>query len=442
MKNRLKTIIASIFTSYLSIILLGCGKETPDNSHKTVHIKYEKKQYTLYRNGKPFFIKGAAGFTNLKKLKEAGGNTIRTWDTTHLQAILDEAKIYDIAVVVGLPMPMNNDGDWFYKNDELIATQYKRYSSFINKYKNHPSLLCWCLGNELAFPNKPRFLSFYRVFNNLVNMIHQNDPNHLVTTTITNFQRKNIFHIKFRTNIDFISFNIFGKLKDLRKDLEDFEWLWDGPFLITEWGIDGPWYPHEHTAWRAFIENTSTKKAEQYLWIYRHDMPVENPRLLGSLVFYWGHKQENTPTWFSLFDENGASSEAVGTMKYIWTSTYPTHKAPQIRYMVVDGKGARDNLIYQPNANATAKLLLMDKADTTGLTYQWQVLPEDWFQVNDIYSTKKVKPIENVFIKQSKTTVVFRTPPKEGPYRIYVSVYDKHGNFATCNTPFYVVDNK
>ena len=30
----------------------------------------------------------------------------------------------------------------------------------------------------------------------------------------------------------------------------------------------------------------------------------------------------------------------------------------------------------------------------------------------------------------------FKVPSKEGPYRIFATVYDKAGNFATCNTPF------
>ncbi len=442
MKYRFKPNLYHVFVSFFLLLLGACTGEKKDISIGTVHINYSNGKYTLIRNGKPFLIKGASGYTNLKKLKESGGNTIRTWDTTNLEAVLNEAKHYDIAVIVGLPMPMNEYGDWFYKNDSLINSQYQRYAKLINKFKNHPSVLMWCLGNELSFPNKPKFLSFYKVFNNLIDMIHQNDPNHLVTTTMTNFQKKNIFHIKYRTNIDFISFNVFGKLKDIRADLKDFEWLWDGPFLITEWGIDGPWTNHEHTAWKAYIENTSTKKAEHYLSIYKTQMPVENPRYLGSLVFYWGHKQENTSTWFSFFDENGAASEAVGTMQYIWTSKYPEHKAPQLRYMLVDNKGARENLLYKPNTIASAKLLLLNNVDSTGLQFKWEVLPEDWYQVNNLYGLKKMKPIQNTILKEKNNTVQFRVPSKEGPYRIYVSVYDQYGNFATCNTPFYVVDNK
>lgn len=421
--------------------VVACDSKKTNKLNRRVFIEYKNDKYTIKRDGKPFLIKGAAGFTNLKALKNAGGNTIRTWDTTNLSAILNEAEVNNLAVIVGLPMPDNEQMDVFYNNPQQVAIQYKRYENLVHKYKNHPSLLFWCLGNELSFPHKPKYNSFYKSFNNLVKMIHRVDTNHLVTTTMVNFQRKNIFNIKFRTDIDFISFNIFGRLKDLEKDLEDFEWFWDGPFLITEWGIDGPWATTEHTVWGGYIENTSTKKAEQYLSIYKKYMPDKNPRFLGSMVFYWGQKQEYTPTWFSLFAENGAASEVVGTMQYIWTSQKSALKAPQINFMLVDKKGARDNILFTPNKLISAEVLMnTQESESKGLSFSWEILPEDWFKENDTYGIKRPKDIKGLFVEQNTSKVIFKTPLKEGPYRIYVKVYDQHGQFASCNTPFYVIE--
>lgn len=272
-------------------------------------------------------------------------------------------------------------------------------------------------------------------------MIHRVDPNHPVTTTMVNFQRQNVINIKLRTNIDLICFNTFGNLNKFNNALKGFDWFWKGPYLITEWGIDGPWTDHEQTAWGAYIENTSTKKAEQYLAIYKQSMPVTDPRFLGSLVFYWGHKQETTPTWFSFFDRDSAATEALSAMQSIWTHSVAPHTAPQIEYMLVDGKGARDNLLYGANAPVSARVL-MANADTAGLTYQWQVLPEDWYKINNMNNERELQPIKNLFISQKGADVVFKAPVKEGPYRVFVSVYNKNGAFATCNTPFYVIADK
>ena len=415
----------------------GCNQ---NNRNRAVCIKYQNGRYTFYRNGHPFFIKGASGSTNLKVLAESGGNTIRIWDTTNMHSILDSAQKYHLAVVVGLPMPDNSFNNDFYNNDTAVNTHYKRLTAVVNQYKHHPALLSWCLGNELAFPYKPQYNTFYQAFNRIVDMIHHDDPDHPVTTTIMTFQKKNIANIRIRTNIDFISFNIFGAIQSLKKDLNDFAWFWKGPFLITEWGIEGPWVKSEENAWGAYVENTSLKKAEQYLDIYQKYMPKDNPRFLGSLVFYWGHKQELTPTWFSFFDENGARTEAVNTMQYIWTGKQPKVHAPPVKFMLIDDKGGKDNLLFKPGSIAGGKLYVYHN-DTANLSYRWELLKEDWYKINGQHSTQKPAPLKNSFIENNGTSVKFKTPEKEGPYRLYVYAYNKQGYFATCNIPFYVVNN-
>ncbi|HEK20261.1 MAG: hypothetical protein C0191_05185 [Mucilaginibacter sp.] len=404
-----------------------------------VYIKQEGSRYLLYRDGEPFFVKGASGFTNLKQLRNAGGNTIRVWDTLNLASILDSAQANHLAVIVGLPLPASESIDDFY-NTPKADLYRKKITGIVERFKNHPALLAWCLGNELSFPYKPKYNSFYKVFNGLVDMIHQNDPRHPVTTTIMAFQKKNIISIKLRTKIDFISFNIFGSIQTLKQDLEDFKWFWDGPFLLTEWGIEGPWITEDQNAWGAYIENTSTKKAEQYLTNYQKYMPVNNPRFLGSMVFYWGQKQELTPTWFSLFDENGAETEAVEVMQYIWTGKKTTHKAPILKYMLLDDKGGKDNIILKADS-VTKSRVYFANLDTTGLTFKWKIFAEDWFKPTGIFSDKKPREITNLIIKRNGSELSFKVPDKEGPYRILVYVYNKSGAFATANTPFYVLKN-
>jgi hypothetical protein len=417
----------------------GCKDNGAATHSKKVFIRSENGKYILYRDGKPFQIKGASGFTNLKTLKEAGGNTIRTWDTTNISSILNEAEANHLGVVVGLPMPDNGEMDIFYNRPEQVKKQFDDYSALVNKYKDHPAVLFWCVGNELPFPYKLSYSNFYKSFNSIVDMIHMKDPNHPVTTTVLNVQEKNIINIKLRTNIDFLSFNIFGAIRTLKQDLKDLEWIWKGPFLITEWGIDGPWNSYQQTAWAAYIENTSTKNAELLLKRYRQFMPVDDPRFLGSLIFYWGEKQETTKTWFSLFDEHGAASEAVDVMQYIWTSKWPERYAPKIKYMLLEDKGARDNIILNPSETVSAKLFL-DQADTLGLSYTWEIQPEDWYKISGANNTKKIRPIENLMISQGHSKTTLRTPAKEGPYRLFVFVKDKFGRFSSCNTPFYVVE--
>ncbi|HEY9195037.1 MAG TPA: hypothetical protein VIM77_02190, partial [Mucilaginibacter sp.] len=111
-----------------------------------VSIRYNNGAYTIYRFGKPFMVKGAAGTSYLKELKEAGGNTIRTWDTVGLAKILADAQANDIAVVVGLPMPYNDDMAAFYDNDAKVKAQFEKYRQLVARYKTSKAVLFWCLG--------------------------------------------------------------------------------------------------------------------------------------------------------------------------------------------------------------------------------------------------------------------------------------------------------
>ncbi|PUZ22591.1 hypothetical protein DCC81_19335 [Chitinophaga parva] len=410
-----------------------------DPSKRSVCIRYEDGKYTLYRFGKPFLVKGGAGTTHLKELKAAGGNTLRTWDTTGLDSILADADRNQLAVIVGLIMPYNDDMDAFYNDDAKVDSQFAAYRQLVRKYRGSNAVLCWCLGNELTYPLKPRYFKFYKAFNRLVDMIHQEDPDHPVTTTLINFEQKYLINLKLWTHIDFISFNIFGDLRHLGRDLGRFRRWWNGPFLITEWGIDGPWTTHEHTAWNAFIEPGSDQKAAQTLELYQQHMPFKSPRFLGEMIFYWGNKQETTPTWFSLFDKHGNKSATVDVMQYLWTGHWPAQKAPGVNYMLVDNKSARDNLLYNPGDTIHARAFLKDTTLAGACHFEWSVQREDWFRSAHDYNQQALQSLNGLNISQAADRFVFRAPTQEGPYRVYANIYNDNGYFATCNTPFYVI---
>ncbi|WAC10173.1 glycoside hydrolase family 2 TIM barrel-domain containing protein [Dyadobacter pollutisoli] len=439
--QKLLTPIRKLYPFLLLIVFVNCsnpGQITGESN--AVSIRQENGKYAIYRAGKPFTIKGAAGFSHFNELKQAGGNTLRTWDTTHLQQILDSARANGIAVIVGLPIPNNNDIKQ-YQDTSIVRARYQALQSLVRKYKDSPAILMWCLGNELDFPYKLIYRHFYEDFNNLTSMIHREDPGHPITTTVLNFNPKYIANIQMLCDIDVISFNIFSNLKILRDDLAGLSWFWRGPYLLLEWGIDGPWTGSEETAWGAFIENTSKKKAEVYLKRYQQEMPVEDPRFLGACVFFWGHKQETTHTWFSIFDQTGESSEAVGSMQHLWTGKPSTVHYPDIQYMLLNQKGARDNIILNPATAASAEVLMFTGHDDVK-SVKWELFKEDWYKENQMNSIKKLRPLNHLIEAGNGLHTKFVSPSEEGPYRLFATVYDHNGHFASCNTPFYVVSNK
>jgi len=165
--------------SLLLILVLFClflyfrrDRTATTMQSKTVFVLHTKDHFTLYRNGQPFFIKGAAGSGNLAELRLAGGNTLRTWDTTNIRHVLDEAETNGIAVIVGLSLPVSLHQS-FYRDTAQVGEQFRAYQHIVKQYSSHPALLMWCLGNEIDFPYRPGFRSFYKAYNDLLKMIHQ-----------------------------------------------------------------------------------------------------------------------------------------------------------------------------------------------------------------------------------------------------------------------------
>jgi len=431
--------ISAYLLLLIALLPFYSSKTVSSVEKRKVFISYKNGKFTLLRNGEPFLIRGGSGYTHLATLAASGGNTIRVWDTTNLRQILDDAAANHLAVIVGLPFQYDTTRSFDAKK---TLDQCNDLIRVVSRYKHHPALLVWCVGNELGFPFDERYSDFYQAFGKMVDMIHTEDPDHPVTTTIFNVYSRYVFNVLRKTNIDFISFNVFNKLPDVKRKLRWLTWFWQGPYLLSEWGIDGPWTGTEQTAWGAYIENSSTKKAEMYRERYEKDIPHTDPRFLGSLVFFWGQKQEYTHTWFSMFDEEGNRSESVSLMQYLWTGRYPDHMPPRVNYMLMDKQGAPSNLIYRPNVRVHAEVILL-QPDSNITRIQWELLPEDWYHVKgEDTKPQKPHPLERLVRVGQGLTAEVTTPSSEGPYRLFAKLYDQFGNFSTCNIPFYVVKHQ
>ena len=51
---------------------------------------------------------------------------------------------------------------------------------------------------------------------------------------------------------------------------------------------------------------------------------------LGSYVFFWGQKQERTPTWYGMFLKRSEETAAIDIMHYFWTGAWPTNRSPRV----------------------------------------------------------------------------------------------------------------
>ncbi|MBC8035432.1 MAG: hypothetical protein H7Y03_14885 [Chitinophagaceae bacterium] len=430
--------------SLLSMVLVSCmfctkvpGIREPDedgNSTKPVKVKITKtvSGYQMLRRGQPYFIKGAGGSNYFDRLASYGGNSIRTWGTGNAQQVLDSAEKYGLTVLMGLPVIPERHG-FNYDDADEVKKQFERIKADVLKYKDHPALLAWGIGNELNLLYKnPKV---WDAVNEIAGMIHVLDTNHPATTVLAGVNKSEIDYIKAKaTNIDFLSVNTYGALAELPGNLAALGWT--DPYVVTEWGPTGHW-ESPFTSWNAPVEETSSEKAAVYKSRYSSPIEKDKEKCLGSYVFLWGQKQERTPTWYGLFTDKGEESEVVDVLQYLWKGIYPENRAPHVYSFKVDGRQANLSIRLKTGETYTAQVLAMDP-NNDHLTYSWELLPEA-IKVGEGGDYEDKPKAEYLSYREiSNGQIAFQSPAKEGPYRLFVYVKDGKNKVATANIPFFV----
>ncbi len=401
-------------------------------NRKVEVIKDKDGKFILYRNGEPYYIKGAAGYKFYDRLAAYGGNSVRVWHTDNAQEVLDEAHKNGLTVTLGLWMAREREGFNYY-DKELVQQQLEEMKEVVLKYKDHPALLMWGVGNEVYAEGSN--VKVWDAVNGIAEMIHEVDPDHPTTTTVMNVPVKLVNLIADRCPaLDILSINSFAGLFSLHDELAKTDWK--GPYVISEFGARGYWESY-FTWWMAPIEQTSSEKAEITGKFYKDVILQDEQQCLGSYVFMWGNKQETTPTWFSMINSKGEETEMVQVMRELWTGEEVQNKAPYIAYLKLNEMFAFDQIYLKPEQTYPGAVYTFDP-DQDSVNVTWEVLPE--IESEDGNTGKEVTPapIPGLLSASSEGKTQLRTPKKEGAYRLYVYVRDGNNNLATANIPFFV----
>ncbi|MEO1450770.1 MAG: glycoside hydrolase family 2 TIM barrel-domain containing protein, partial [Bacteroidota bacterium] len=141
-------------------------------------IQLEDGSFQLLRNDEPFFIKGVGGRDHLALAAELGANTIRTWSTAGLDTLLDQADSLGMVVMAGLDVVPGRLG-LDYRDTAQVGQQLNRLRKDILRYKDHPALLMWIVGNEpdLMYDE----MSLWKGVDDIAAMIKTIDPEHPTT---------------------------------------------------------------------------------------------------------------------------------------------------------------------------------------------------------------------------------------------------------------------
>ena len=131
--------------------------------------------YQLLRGGEPYVIKGAGmGIDDLENFAAHGGNSIRNWTTSgdyqDTLALLDSAQENGVTVALCLSLEAERHG-FNYNDVAAVAEQLAWIHEEILKYRDHPALLAWIIGNELnhSYTNP----AVYDAVNAVAELIHE-----------------------------------------------------------------------------------------------------------------------------------------------------------------------------------------------------------------------------------------------------------------------------
>lgn len=394
-------------------------------------------RFTLLRGGKPYVIRGAGGSSHLDVLKECGGNSIRTWGADALETRVDGKRLIDrceelgLTVAVGLWVGHERHG-FNYADPAQVRRQRDAIREAVRKYKDHPAVLVWGLGNEMEGPNADgRVPHVWKELNELAAIVKKEDPNHPVMTVIASAASSKVKGIlEHYPNIDILGVNAYAGAGGAASAAKSAGWR--KPFVLTEFGPSGHWEVPK-TRWGAPIEPTSREKAAAY---YATQMTLAEEAAdvsLGSYCFLWGQKQETTSTWYGMFLKSGEKLPAVDAMARAWTGKWPANRCPRVSVFESELKEA----VFPPGRKCVARMEATDP-DGDELRWEWKVMAES--TETRVGGDREPEPrsFPEAIVSAEKGEVVLRTPAQPGNYRLFGIVRDGKGAASVENFCFRV----
>ena len=422
--------------------------------------KVEVKGNKLYVNGEEFFIKGAA-LNSLNSADgvnpfiataiEAGANCVRIYGTTDLGATADAVKaqldmLSAKGVYVCFGIHIDHEADGFDYNDASKRnTQVMKAKAEIDKYKGHPAILFWCVGNECDQSDKNTVnANVWKDINEIAKYIKNVDGRPAATCLTGIWDGVNIIDdVKANcTDIDILCVNNY------EGDVESLNRNWQNrnvgiPYIVSEFGIRGTWNGSvAKTTFGSLIEPSSAEKAESYRKIYTNNIVANASNgCIGSFCFLWGWQTHGAVlSWYSMYDmfEKQALPTAQ-VMQELWTGKKPENSAPVIASVndlkVDNGRTASQSISMTPGSTGPTATVKATDPDGDAITYDWKIVKD----VVSPWGTPKSDVVTGLFSGAMGESVSFKAPAEAGYYRLMVYARDKaHGTTALAVVPFEV----
>jgi hypothetical protein len=394
-----------------------------------VELRQTEQGWRLLRGGEPYVIRGAGGEASLEQLAAAGANSLRTWGADDIDATLDAAHAIGLSVTVGIWLGHERHG-FDYSDPVQVREQLERARQTVLRYKDHPAVLLWGIGNEMEGFESGDNPAIWKAVNDIAAMVKELDPNHPTMTVTADIGGGRIEGVqKLSPAIDIHGINTYGGALSLAERYRE-----SGatkPYILTEFGPPGSWEVPT-SDWGAPYELTSTEKAAFYRRSYEQAVSGAPGLALGSYAFIWGHKMEATATWFGMFLEDGARLGAIDTMTELWSGKPPVDSAPVVEPLVIEGESRID-----PGEVVRVRAVIDDPGGRVERVH-WALRRESGEYATGGDYRPMLPDIEGVVLKGNHQGARLRMPEEPGPYRLFLYAWDASGNAATANVPLLV----
>lgn len=231
MQKKLIYIILVICFSFVS-----CGEDKTQD-------KISVHKRSILVNNQPYSIRGicyhpvskgenSRSFYNLeadlKLMKEAHINTIRVYQPIHDKTVLDKIHQANMKIIIGFGYNQNG-------NYDILSGSFLQY---IEKFKTHPAILMWELGNEYNY--HPEWFdgaikNWYNAMNNAANEIKKIDQTHPITTA--HGELPDALALELSPSIDVWGMNVY-RWDNPEKIFSEWEATSNKPMYLSEAGAD------------------------------------------------------------------------------------------------------------------------------------------------------------------------------------------------------------
>ena len=417
------------YTLVLSSACLALWPSSASGKAIPVELRQTEQGWQLFRGGAPYLIQGAGGEGSLEQLAAAGANSVRTWGADGIDARLDAAHALGLSVTVGIWLGHERHG-FDYDDETQVREQLERARQTVLRYKDHPAVLLWGIGNEMEGFGAGDDPAIWKAVNDIATMVKKLDPLHPTMTATAELGGGRIEGVQKRCPaIDIHGINSYGGAPSVAE-----RYRAGGatkPYVLTEFGPLGVWEIPK-TDWGAPSEPTSTEKAAFYRRSYEAGVRGAPGLALGSYVFNWGFKMEATPTWYSMFLPDGAPLAAVDVMTELWSGRPPANLAPTVEPLVVEGEPQ-----LEPGDEVRVRAVIADP-EGAAIRVRWVLRRES----GDYMTGGEFRPVppevKGAVLEGRANGARLRMPRDPGPYRLFLYAYDAAGRAATANVPLLV----